>query len=424
MATEHLKINDFNPQKSEQLKTKLIQSYPHVLSGEFPFSGMRGDKMEIYLSEKVDQRPTKVLTARAIPINYCDEADKLINKMLAEGIITPVTTPTDWCAPAFFIPKTGGGLWLVTDFTGLNRRVRQPIHPFPSPLEIIAGLNPKSTVFAKLDLLSGYHQIELTEKASYYTTFLLPSGMYRYLRAPMGLSSSSDEFCCHSDNILSGIPGVRKIVDDGLKEGTENWSSFISKLQDLLRKDVVFQWLPDHMKEFESIKNSLVRELSIQHFDQSLTTRLFTDASKLNGLGFVLVQTEDGDAKLLRILQCGSRSLSAAECNYATVELECLAIQWAMHKCDHFLRGLQKFCVMTDHWPLVGLFSKPLSEVNNPWLLCLREKTVAYSFELQWLPRKANIIADTFSQFPTKSVRVETNHISSCLLGTSKLVKK
>ena len=37
---------------------------------------------------------------------------------------------------------------------------------------------------------------------------------YRYLRAPMGLSSSYDEWCRHSDTVLEGLPFARKIVDD------------------------------------------------------------------------------------------------------------------------------------------------------------------------------------------------------------------
>ena len=37
----------------------------------------------------------------------------------------------------------------------------------------------------------------------------------------------------------------------------------------------------------------------------------------------------------------GSRFLSAAEKNYAVVELELLVIQWAVHKCHMYLAGAQ-----------------------------------------------------------------------------------
>ena len=50
--------------------------------------------------------------------------------------------------------------------------------------------------------------------ASALIVFLLSSGRYRYLRAPMGLSSSSDEWCQHFDRVVEGLPWKKKIVDD------------------------------------------------------------------------------------------------------------------------------------------------------------------------------------------------------------------
>lgn len=44
--------------------------------------------------------------------------------------------------------------------------------------------------------------------------------------------------------------------------------------------------------------------------------------------------------------------------NYAMIELECLARQWAVKKCDVYLQGLPKFEIHTDHRPLEGLFKK------------------------------------------------------------------
>ena len=68
--------------------------------------------------------------------------------------------------------------------------------------------------FAKLDAVHGYFQLALDEESSLLTTFLIPSGPYRYLRAPMGLSSSSDEWCRYSDFVIEGCEFAKKIVDD------------------------------------------------------------------------------------------------------------------------------------------------------------------------------------------------------------------
>ena len=71
-------------------------------------------------------------------------------------------------------------------------------------------------VLSDADAVLGYFQLGLDEESSRITTFLLPQGKFRYLRAPMRLNASSDEWCCHSDIIIQGIPWARKIVDDTL----------------------------------------------------------------------------------------------------------------------------------------------------------------------------------------------------------------
>ena len=65
-----------------------------------------------------------------------------------------------------------------------------------------------------MDAVHGYFQLALDDRSSKITTFLLPSGRFRYLRAQMGLSSSPVEWCRHSDRALEGLSFAKKIVDD------------------------------------------------------------------------------------------------------------------------------------------------------------------------------------------------------------------
>ena len=102
----------------------------------------------------------------------------------------------------------------MTDYTKLNQYVVRPVHPFPSVFDITQSIPAWAACFAKLDAMHGYFQIPLDDEASKLTTFILPSGRYRYLRAPMGLSSSSDEWCRHSNCVVEGFPLCWKIVDD------------------------------------------------------------------------------------------------------------------------------------------------------------------------------------------------------------------
>ena len=133
---------------------------------------------------------------------------------------------------------------------------------------------------------------------------------------------------------------------------------------------------------------------------------------RLHGIGFILIQTPKSGAK--RVIECGSRSLAPAETNYATIELETLAISWAIHKCDFYLKGMQHFEVCTDHRPLLGTFSKPLSRVDNPGIVRLREKVLDYNFSIAWVAGKENIIADALSRSVPK-----TQPVPHCLCAIS-----
>ena len=92
--------------------------------------------------------------------------------------------------------------------------------------------------------------------------------------------------------------------------------------------------------------------------------------------------------------------LYSVEKNYATIELESLAMAWALHKCDHFLHVMDLFWIVTDHRPLVGLFKRPLCDVANPRIIQIREKMLPFNFEVIWLEGRFNVIADALSRNP------------------------
>ena len=172
-------------------------------------------------------------------------------------------------------------------------------------------------------------------------------------------------------------------------------------LNNLLRKNVAWVWLDDHEKAFTLVKEILSKELMLHHFDGKMEVRLLSDASRLHGIGYALVQ-EGSDGKI-RLLDCGSRTLSSAERNYATIELEALAIQWAMQKSYFYLRACPHFTVLTDHRPLVGVFRKNIDEVENSRLQRIMMKTQCYNFTVEYTPGKTHLIADALSRAPVWS---------------------
>ena len=171
-----------------------------------------------------------------MPLRFQEAAASEIAKYITSGIIVQCNEPTEWCSPAFFVPKGDGKrVRLVTDYTKLNQYVVRPVHPFPSVSDILQSIPASAACFAKLDATHGYFQIPLDEEASKLTTFILPSGRYRYLRAPMSLSSSSDEWCRHSDRVIESFLFCRKIVDDILVWASTP-SEFESRLTSILQR--------------------------------------------------------------------------------------------------------------------------------------------------------------------------------------------
>lgn len=114
--------------------------------------------------------------------------------------------------------------------------------------------------------------------------------------------------------------------------------------------------------EFDNLKKILSGNLVVRHFDSRRPVMLLTNASCLFGLGFALGHIEhDKDNKpIFKIVHCGSKGLTPTQQRYSTIELECLAIIWAIQKCHFYLRGLLIFQVYTDHRPLEGVFQKDL----------------------------------------------------------------
>jgi hypothetical protein len=137
-------------------------------------------------------------------------------------------------------------------------------------------------------------------------------------------------------------------------------------LRQLLKKDVEFMWLQPHQEAFELIRQILTSPLIVKPFDQKLTTELLTDASRLKGLCYALIQQEADVTP--HLIQCYYKSLTSAERGYAVIEIEGLAIQYAVEDCRFYLLG-NKFTVFIDHRPLEDTFQKNLSEVINPRLL-------------------------------------------------------
>ena len=193
-----------------------------------------------------------------------------------------------------------------------------------------------------------------------------------------------------------------------LAEFTPDIASTAQPLRPLMSPKRAFTWTADHDEAFRRVKNALVSPPVLASFEPDRPVILQTDASRLNGLGYALLQ-DHGNGNL-RLVQCGSRFLTDAETRYATIELEMLAVSWAMSKCRLYLIGLQHFTLMTDHRPLIPILNHyTLDAVENPRLQRLKEKVSSYMFTAVWRAGKQLHLPDALSRAPVSRPTQEDN---------------
>ena len=117
------------------------------------------------------------------------------------------------------------------------------------------------------------------------------------------------------------------------------------------------------------------------------------------GIGYCLVQTMEGSKDPL-LIAAGSRSFNPAENNYAVVELELLAVQWAVNECQVYLVG-PEFLIVMDHRSLLGILNREnLVAVNNICIQRLLVTLLGYRYKVGWVPGNIRVIAGALSRAP------------------------
>ncbi|XP_068207506.1 uncharacterized protein [Palaemon carinicauda] len=241
-----------------------------------------------------------------------------------------------WCHPLVVVAKNGTGVRITVNLTKLNSQVSRPAHPSPTPYTAIRSVDRKSRFFTTADALYGYWQMELAEEDRHLTTFITPYGRFIHCRGPMGFAATGDAFCLRGDMALQVVQNCVKVIDDLLLYD-EDYVTHLHRIHEVLTR----------CRKFGITLNKdkfVVAAPSVNFCGYTLSgdgisaDHQKTDASRLNGIGYALLQ-DHGNGHL-RLVQCGSRFLADAETRYATIELEMLAVVWAMSKCRLYLAGL------------------------------------------------------------------------------------
>lgn len=190
----------------------------------------------------------------------------------------------------------------------------------------------------------------------------------------------------------ASVSEVRRIVGmaSWYRRFVPNFSTVVSPLTSLLRKNSKFVWDRDCQQALDAIKEHLVSAPILACPDFSLPFIIQTDASAY-GLGAVLTQESPDGEKVICYI---SRSLSKSERNYSTTERECLGVLFAIEKLRPYIEG-SKFTVITDHYSLKWLnnIKDPIGRIAR-WSVRLQQ----YDFDIIHRKGKDHVVPDTLSR--------------------------
>ncbi|GJV27227.1 putative reverse transcriptase domain-containing protein [Tanacetum coccineum] len=110
---------------------------------------------------------------------------------VCQVFIRPSTSP--WGAPVLFVKKKDGSFRMCIDYRKLNKITVKNRYPLPRIDDLFDQLQG-SSVYLKIDLRSGYHQLRVRDEDIPKTTFRTWYRYYKFQVMPFGLTNAPAVF--------------------------------------------------------------------------------------------------------------------------------------------------------------------------------------------------------------------------------------
>ncbi|GJT55083.1 putative reverse transcriptase domain-containing protein [Tanacetum coccineum] len=114
-----------------------------------------------------------------------------LQELLEKGFIRPSSSP--WGAPMLFMKKKDGSFRMCIDYRELNKLVVKNCYPL-SRIDYLFDQLQGSSVYCKIDLQSGYHQLRIKEEHIPITAFRTRYGHFEFLVMPFRLTNAPAVF--------------------------------------------------------------------------------------------------------------------------------------------------------------------------------------------------------------------------------------
>jgi hypothetical protein len=164
-AYHHLSIDDKESNPIEAIR--VVSEFPDMFPEELP--DMPPERKVEFAIELIPG--TAPISKRAYRVSEPElvELKKQIDELLEKGYIRPSTSP--WAAPVLFVEKKDGTKRMCIDYRALNEVTVKNKYPLPRIKDLFDQLRGAS-VFSKIDLRSGHHQLRIRPSDISKTTFI------------------------------------------------------------------------------------------------------------------------------------------------------------------------------------------------------------------------------------------------------------
>ncbi|XP_033992114.1 uncharacterized protein K02A2.6-like [Trematomus bernacchii] len=189
--------------------------------------------MKATIHVKADAVP-RFFRPRSVPYAMRTKVDEEIDRLLKEGVISPVKH-AEWAAPVVPILKPVGTVRLCGDYKlTVNTVSSLEQYPIPRMEDLFAALTGGKQ-FTKLDMSHAYQQILMDDESKKYLTVNTHRGLFTYNRLPFGVASAPAIFQRTMEGLLRGIPFVAVYLDDILVSGVDE-EDHLQNLETVLAK--------------------------------------------------------------------------------------------------------------------------------------------------------------------------------------------
>ena len=173
-----------------------------------------------------DSAPIKQHPYRVSPMKK-ELLDKEVQYMLENDIIEE--SQSNWSSPCILVPKHDGGFRFCTDFRKVNDKTKSDSFPIPRIADCIDQIGNAKFV-STFDMLKGYWQVPLTQRAREISAFVTPSGLYQYKVMPFGMKNAPATFQRMVNKLVRDIDGCEGYIDD-VVIFSDNWSDHIRQIK-------------------------------------------------------------------------------------------------------------------------------------------------------------------------------------------------